>query len=119
MEWQILHQMPCALRLMGHKQYVSTALLGFDVAVLAQLGGPFGNLRRALFLKPGPTMQKQMIHKFPAVRLMKASDRKSTRLNSSHVASSYAVFCLQKIKNTARQRPDCRSEEHTSELQSR
>src|SRR5690625_706453 len=23
-------------------------------------------------------------------------DRKSTRLNSSHVASSYAVFCLQK-----------------------
>src|SRR5437870_11387804 len=24
------------------------------------------------------------------------SDRKSTRLNSSHVASSYAVFCLKK-----------------------
>src|SRR5690625_5461877 len=24
------------------------------------------------------------------------SDRKSTRLNSSHVATSYAVFCLQK-----------------------
>src|SRR5690625_6765129 len=28
------------------------------------------------------------------------SDRKSTRLNSSHVASSYAVFCLKKKKNT-------------------
>src|SRR5439155_24631581 len=26
-------------------------------------------------------------------------DRKSTRLNSSHVASSYAVFCLKKKKN--------------------
>src|SRR5207253_11085150 len=25
-----------------------------------------------------------------------AGDRKSTRLNSSHVASSYAVFCLKK-----------------------
>src|SRR5699024_11245450 len=25
-----------------------------------------------------------------------AADRKSTRLNSSHVSSSYAVFCLQK-----------------------
>src|SRR5207253_10841656 len=25
---------------------------------------------------------------------MKTKDRKSTRLNSSHVASSYAVFCL-------------------------
>src|SRR5437870_10465509 len=28
------------------------------------------------------------------------SDRKSTRLNSSHVASSYAVFCLKKKKRT-------------------
>src|SRR5699024_11574539 len=29
-----------------------------------------------------------------------ASDRKSTRLNSSHVSISYAVFCLKKKKNT-------------------
>src|SRR5690625_219398 len=29
-------------------------------------------------------------------------DRKSTRLNSSHVAISYAVFCLKKKKNTHR-----------------
>src|SRR5690625_6087130 len=29
-----------------------------------------------------------------------AQDRKSTRLNSSHVAISYAVFCLKKKKNT-------------------
>src|SRR5690625_5427723 len=28
----------------------------------------------------------------------RADDRKSTRLNSSHVANSYAVFCLQKEK---------------------
>src|SRR5437660_4206466 len=28
-----------------------------------------------------------------------ARDRKSTRLNSSHVAISYAVFCLKKKKN--------------------
>src|SRR5690625_6266411 len=31
-----------------------------------------------------------------AERLRAAGDRKSTRLNSSHVASSYAVFCLKK-----------------------
>src|SRR5207253_5020282 len=31
-----------------------------------------------------------------AFALAKALDRKSTRLNSSHVASSYAVFCLNK-----------------------
>src|SRR5690625_6164262 len=29
-----------------------------------------------------------------------ALDRKSTRLNSSHVAISYAVFCLKKKKNS-------------------
>src|SRR5439155_25741446 len=29
-------------------------------------------------------------------------DRKSTRLNSSHVASSYAVFCLKKKKELVR-----------------
>src|SRR5436305_5080016 len=29
-------------------------------------------------------------------------DRKSTRLNSSHVRISYAVFCLKKKKNTPR-----------------
>src|SRR5690349_22951383 len=32
-----------------------------------------------------------------------ASDRKSTRLNSSHVEISYAVFCLKKKKTTSRQ----------------
>src|SRR5690625_6352000 len=31
-------------------------------------------------------------------RSAKARDRKSTRLNSSHVAISYAVFCLKKKK---------------------
>src|SRR2546426_6137016 len=29
-----------------------------------------------------------------------ASDRKSTRLNSSHLVISYAVFCLKKKKST-------------------
>src|SRR5439155_22489934 len=32
-------------------------------------------------------------------RQLYCSDRKSTRLNSSHVAISYAVFCLKKKKN--------------------
>src|SRR5437667_5880075 len=30
-------------------------------------------------------------------------DRKSTRLNSSHITISYAVFCLKKKKNTTAQ----------------
>src|SRR5438067_5478841 len=32
---------------------------------------------------------------------VKSEDRKSTRLNSSHVSISYAVFCLKKKKSTA------------------
>src|SRR5699024_621694 len=32
------------------------------------------------------------------LKYVKAGDRKSTRLNSSHVSISYAVFCLQKKK---------------------
>src|SRR5690625_6435013 len=37
-------------------------------------------------------------------RLPKAQDRKSTRLNSSHVAISYAVFCLKKKKQKKEQK---------------
>src|SRR6266571_2519925 len=33
---------------------------------------------------------------------MRTGDRKSTRLNSSHMSSSYAVFCLKKKKNRLR-----------------
>src|SRR5690625_6816124 len=33
--------------------------------------------------------------------LLGEGDRKSTRLNSSHVAISYAVFCLKKKKNNS------------------
>src|SRR5439155_6392232 len=40
----------------------------------------------------------------PAVFASLSRDRKSTRLNSSHVAISYAVFCLKK-KKQAVQRP--------------
>src|SRR5438874_5641500 len=32
-------------------------------------------------------------------RYVRGKDRKSTRLNSSHVEISYAVFCLKKKKN--------------------
>src|SRR5690349_22997099 len=36
--------------------------------------------------------------------LLSRLDRKSTRLNSSHVEISYAVFCLKKKKDRARAR---------------
>src|SRR5256885_6933505 len=37
-----------------------------------------------------------------ATALVDAQDRKSTRLNSSHLVISYAVFCLKKKKRTTR-----------------
>src|SRR5690349_22847328 len=36
------------------------------------------------------------------IRCASVRDRKSTRLNSSHVENSYAVFCLKKKKKTFR-----------------
>src|SRR5256885_2769484 len=36
----------------------------------------------------------------PELRLRPVQDRKSTRLNSSHLVISYAVFCLKKKKHT-------------------
>src|SRR5699024_12564144 len=35
------------------------------------------------------------------------TDRKSTRLNSSHVSISYAVFCLKKKKHSQKHRKQC------------
>src|SRR5690625_3646138 len=39
-----------------------------------------------------------------ANQIIEEGDRKSTRLNSSHVASSYAVFCLKKKQARGKER---------------
>src|SRR5690606_17594690 len=41
--------------------------------------------------------------KFPNIKFLEVEDRKSTRLNSSHVKNSYAVFCLKKKKKEYRE----------------
>src|SRR5438067_8901839 len=46
-------------------------------------------------------------HLAPGPSLVEVLDRKSTRLNSSHVSISYAVFCLKKKKCVRRGR--CRA----------
>src|SRR5690242_21079325 len=44
-----------------------------------------------------------------------ARDRKSTRLNSSHMSISYAVFCLKKKKNITKSiHPSHNTQRHTS-----
>src|SRR4051812_49595132 len=44
--------------------------------------------------------QKGIIHRDLKPSNVLRSDRKSTRLNSSHMSISYAVFCLKKKKTT-------------------
>src|SRR5437667_3159000 len=54
----------------------------------------------------------------PAMTLRAPSDRKSTRLNSSHITTSYAVFCLNKKKKLYRTNPPRHHlPHHTTKLQ--
>src|SRR5690625_5892623 len=46
----------------------------------------------------------EVIRRLGIISFNTALDRKSTRLNSSHVAISYAVFCLKKKNNKKRER---------------
>src|SRR5437660_12760446 len=70
----------------------------FPYTTLFRSAGPgllvLARPRRPRLRRPAPAAQ--------AVRAPRAGpaarDRKSTRLNSSHVAISYAVFCLKKKK---------------------
>src|SRR5439155_21091393 len=67
------------------------------------------------------TNARQVVEKAKAAAagagdLIASLDRKSTRLNSSHVASSYAVFCLKKKRETRVERPG-RGAESRAELE--
>src|SRR5207248_8469196 len=62
---------------------------------------------QALFVAPRkPPPPGQHFRKEP-------TDRKSTRLNSSHRTISYAVFCLKKKKKTTRQAANKQEQTHT------
>src|SRR2546426_9210779 len=75
---------------------------GFDLCYMAQMEQPV-RLDWSPNLIRDPEFLRQIAQRRPtdpsfriaAVRLI---DRKSTRLNSSHLVISYAVFCLKKKK---------------------
>src|SRR5437773_8419147 len=57
------------------------------------------SLRDALYLStPGAAKGLAGMYIFSSIAIV-VVDRKSTRLNSSHITTSYAVFCLKKKKN--------------------
>src|SRR5258708_24967230 len=78
-----------------------------SLAIRAALGASWGQIARALLLESvtlglfGGALG--LVFAFGGLRLLVAmatSDRKSTRLNSSHQIISYAVFCLKTKKCT-------------------
>src|SRR5256885_7059455 len=72
-------------------------LIGLGVAGMARLLGDNPDLARYLTL--GGALFLLAYGLIALWRMAMAPDRKSTRLNSSHLVISYAVFCLKKKKN--------------------
>src|SRR6266446_7593258 len=85
------------LRTMSGCSVLTTKLLSFSLAVMAwrseeEMGMEKSNAPILEDLTDAPRIVD--LRKVPLARL--GADRKSTRLNSSHLVISYAVFCLQK-----------------------
>src|SRR3989442_8784853 len=63
---------------------------------------PYTTLFRSFvdaFMSENPSLDAFVAHRASLLRMLAGvADRKSTRLNSSHVRISYAVFCLKKKK---------------------
>src|SRR5438874_6963844 len=59
---------------------------------------PYTTLFRSDANLPRPPRKNRRAPAARAPQALRALDRKSTRLNSSHVEISYAVFCLKKKK---------------------
>src|SRR5207249_5250265 len=86
--------LPICMQLNGNAADANTdfqevAPAAYAGAVIAGSGGPKGEgiAGTPLWLQSGGTF-------------LNGGDRKSTRLNSSHVSISYAVFCLKKKKES-------------------
>src|SRR5437899_3930650 len=58
----------------------------------------------AFFIHPGNDADGPLRVQMQALKQLRRLDRKSTRLNSSHLGISYAVFCLKKKKKNLKRR---------------
>src|SRR2546430_11195809 len=59
---------------------------------------PYTTLFRSAYSEPDADLEKLAEEQSRLEGLLNETDRKSTRLNSSHSQISYAVFCLKKKK---------------------
>src|SRR3989442_2885197 len=74
---------------------------GLGVLICQQLSWPDAE---RLSLAIPPSARKDCVQPLRLSSACPNPDRKSTRLNSSHVRISYAVFCLKKKKQTQHER---------------
>src|SRR5436309_5195183 len=79
---------------------------------------PYTTLFRSRWGKGTETAEDGKFLEGPHSRELAVLDRKSTRLNSSHVKISYAVFCLKKKKKKTSSAPG-RRRSQTSSLEPR
>src|SRR5437870_10890789 len=80
--------------LIGSAQTGTGKTAAFMLPILQRLSrNGVKHVLRALILVPTRELAEQVLQS------ARRTDRKSTRLNSSHVAISYAVFCLKKKTN--------------------
>src|SRR5256885_11053033 len=63
-----------------------------------RLLGHFGDVRQRHHLEAAAVGEDRLLPTHEAVQPAEPPDRKSTRLNSSHLVISYAVFCLKQKK---------------------
>src|SRR5699024_2514037 len=82
-----------------HKFGLQYDVDSFETFVPATEDGLISYLSSDLFPGIGKKIAKSIVDKFGEDAINEILDRKSTRLNSSHVSISYAVFCLKKKNN--------------------
>src|SRR5690606_6769153 len=87
-----------AFRVTDRKNLRSLAV-GFEFAIADATRSP-ANQARLIMKKSTKSQKPAAPQATPAKKTVEPTDRKSTRLNSSHVKISYAVFCLKKKKKT-------------------
>src|SRR5438874_7976558 len=78
-----------------------TTLFRSEIQVAPILGGRLPRERRVLLqelIPDGDAVAQRIPRNLEGGVFREPGDRKSTRLNSSHVEISYAVFCLKKKK---------------------